>query len=80
MLRLQHGAGRQNDRAGRHVLTGETAVGAELQPLWHRHAAAFDRHILLHENGVGALRHRRAGENANGLARISATDLRARRP
>ena len=68
MLRLQHGAGRQHHRAGRHVLTGKTTVGAEFQPLWHGHTATFDRYIFLHENRVGALGYRRAGENTNGLA------------
>ena len=69
MLRFQHGAGGQNDAAGRNVLARETAIGAELQPFRHRYAVAFDSHVLLHENSVCALWHCRTGEDANGFAR-----------
>ncbi len=79
VLRFKHGAGRQNDATGGNILARETAIGPELQAFWHRHPVAFDRHILLHENGVGALRHRRAGENANGLTRLERQTSRARR-
>ena len=68
VLRLQHGAGRQYDAARRHVLAGKPAVGAELQARRHGDALAFGAHVLLHEHGIGARRHRRAGENPDGLA------------
>ena len=68
VLRLEHGAGRQHHRACRHVLAGEPPVGAALEARRHDHRIAFDRHVLLHEHGVGAGRHRRAGEDADGLA------------
>ncbi len=68
VLRLQHGAGRQHDIARRHVLAGQPAIGAELQPARHRDAVAVDRDVFLHEHGVGADRHRRAGEYPDRLA------------
>ena len=37
---------------------------------------AFDAHVLLHEHRIGAVRHRRAGENADRLARFE-RDVRA---
>ena len=77
MLRFQHGAGRQHDAALRHVLAGKPPVGAELQAFRHRHAVAVGGDIFLHEHGVGAGRHRRAGENADRLLR-SERDIGAR--
>ncbi len=67
VLRLQHGTGRHHHAAGRHVLAGEPPVGAELQPARHGDVIAFDRDVFLHEDRVGALGHRRAGEDSDGL-------------
>ena len=53
-----------------HILAGKPPVGAELQARRHDDAVAFGRHVLLHEHGIGAGRHRRAGENADRLARL----------
>ena len=59
---------RQRDRAGADVLAGEPPVGAALQARRHHHAIAVDAAIFLHEHRIRALRHRRAGEDADRLA------------
>ncbi len=68
MLRLQHRAGRQHDLARGHVFAGKSAVGAKLQAFRHGDGIAIHRHVFLHEDRVGALGHRRAGENPDGFA------------
>ena len=60
------------------IFTGAAMpAGAELQTLRQDHVIAVHRHVFLHEHGVGARRHGRAGENADGLARLSAMSARA---
>ena len=59
--------------AGRDILPGEPAIGARLQSGRHDDVAAVERAIFLHVDGVGARRHRRAGENADRLARPERT-------
>ena len=68
VLRLQHGAGRQHDMTGGHVFAGKPPIRAEFQALRHGDAIALRRHVFLHEHRIGALGHRRAGENADGFA------------
>ncbi len=60
----------QCEHPGFHIFTGEPAIGAVLQAGRHQHVVAIDATILLHEDSIGAFRHRRAGEDANGLARF----------
>ncbi len=68
MLRPEAASGRQRHRAGAHVLAGKPAIGAGREPRRHDHAAVLGPAVLLHEHGVGARGHRRAGEDANGFA------------
>ncbi len=68
MLHREPPPGRQRDGAGAHILAGEPAIGAALQAGRHDDAIAFDAAIFLHEHGIGAGRHRRAGENADRFA------------
>ena len=68
VLRFQHGAGRQHDMTGGHVFAGQPAIRPKFQPLGHGDAIALRGHVLLHEHRIGALGHRRAGENADGFA------------
>ena len=77
VLRLQHGAGRQRHLTSGHVLAGQPPIGAELQALRHDHMIAVHRHVFLHEHGIGARRHGRAGENPDGLAWLE-RDIRPR--
>ena len=70
MLGGQPPPGRQHDGAGTHVFARNPPVGAALEPRRHDHrrSVRVRPHVLLHEDGIGALRHRRAGEDAGGLA------------
>ena len=77
MLRLEHGAGRQHHVAGRNVLAGQPSIRAQFQAFRHDHVVALDAHVFLHEHGVGALGHGRAGENADRLPRLE-RDIGAR--
>ena len=64
-------------RSGRNILSCRPHIGAGLEPGGqHDIAGLIELHVFLHEHGVGALGHRRAGENAHGVAR---QDRRARR-
>src|SRR2546421_497659 len=56
------------DSSRRGPSAGMPAIGAGREPGRHDHAGALGAAILLHEHGVGARGHRRAGEDANGLA------------
>ena len=60
--------GRQQDRIRAHILAGVAAVGAALQTRRNDHRIALDAGVLLHKHGIGAGRHRRAGENADRFA------------
>ncbi len=57
----------QHDGALAEILSRKATVGAALETGRHDDGVAFDPAILLHEHGVGANRHRGAGEDANGL-------------
>ena len=65
-------AGRHGNRPCPQVLAGKPPIGAALQAWRHDDAAAVDAAILLHENGIGACRHRRAGKDADRLAGVHA--------
>ena len=73
VLRRKAAACGKNDRAFLDVLAGEAAVRSELEPGRQDHLIAVGLHVLLHEDGVGARRHRRAGEDADGLVRFDRT-------
>jgi len=62
-------ASRQHDDTGAQVLPGQPPVGPKLKASRHDHGAALDAAILLHEDGIGAGRHWRAGEDADRFAR-----------
>ena len=61
-------AGGQDGRAGRDILSGIPPVGAALDPGRYNDGIAVCPAVLLHQHGVGAGGHRRAGEDANRLA------------
>ncbi len=61
----QNAAGRQHHRTDAHIFAGQAAIGAALQARRHNDGAIFGPHIFLHEHGVGVIRHRRAGEDAD---------------
>ncbi len=69
MLGLQPPASGQRDRTAAQILASKARVGAALEARRHDHGVAVAPAILLHEHGVGARRHRRAGEDADRLAR-----------
>ncbi len=51
------------------VLAGRPHIGAALEARWKHHAALFvEPHVLLHEHRIALGRHRRTGEDADGLA------------
>ena len=70
MLHRKPPAGGQRHRAVAHIFAGEPPIGAALKSGRHHDAVAVDAAILLHEHRIGAVRHRRAGENADRLARL----------
>ena len=66
MLRTQALPGPQGQRALRNILAGRAHIGPGPQACRQDHApVGIVLHILLHEDGVGTLGHRRAGENAH---------------
>jgi hypothetical protein len=70
VLRLKPAARGQRDRTAPHVLAGKPPVRAALQSRRHDDSRSIAPHVLLHEHGVGALGHRRAGEDTDRLARV----------
>jgi hypothetical protein len=62
--------GLQRGNAGGNVFARWTHIGAGLEARGKHDPVAVDTDILLHEHGVGALRHRRAGEDAHRLSRF----------
>ena len=60
--------GGQGDAALRDILAGVAAVGTLLDAGFQPHLAVGEDAILLHHHRVGAVRHRRAGEDADRLA------------
>ena len=59
------------------VFAGRADIGAGFQPRGQNDPARLvEADILLHEYRIGALRHRRAGKDAHGVARL---DRRLRR-
>ncbi len=57
----------------RDILAGMTPVRALPDTGFEPHLAALDEGILLHHHRIGALRHRRPGEDANSLAAFNGT-------
>jgi hypothetical protein len=74
ILRAQQTPGRQGERAPRHVLARRARIRPALEPRAQPHAAVGQRlGILLHHHRVRTLGHRRAGEDADRLARADRT-------
>ena len=70
VLRLQPAARRQRDRArARHPRRRAGGWRRASGPAARSRPSPSSAHVLLHEHGVGAVRHRRAGEDADRLAR-----------
>ena len=69
LLRPQSPARGQRDMTGRDVFSRRANIRAGLQSRGNNNPALIEAHVLLHENGVGALRHRRAGEDPHRVAR-----------
>ena len=65
MLRSKPAAGSERERPRAHVLAREPPVCAAREPCRHDHRVAVAAHVFLHEDGIGARRHRRAGEDAD---------------
>ena len=68
MLLGEAPARRQHHGAGAQILARKPSVGANLKARRDDHTPALDAAILLHENGVSAEWHRRAGEDADRFA------------
>ena len=68
VLRLQPPSSRQRKRTGPDVLAGEPPVGADLQAGGNGHCVALAARVLLHVDSIGTRRHRRPGEDLDGLA------------
>src|ERR1700712_367114 len=63
------GRSRRREVTGGNILAGGAHIRAGLQARRQNHPArVVEAYILLHEHGVGALRHRRAGEYPRGVA------------
>ena len=71
MLHGKPPAGGQRNRPCPQIFAGKPPIGAALQAWRHDDAAAVDAAILLHEYGIGARRHRRAGKDADRLAGLT---------
>lgn len=67
ILRPQPPAGLQCGVACGNVLARGPHIGARLQPGGKHNLAVFEADVLLHEHGIGAVRHRRAGKDAHRL-------------
>ena len=65
ILRPQPLAGFQRGMPKRNILAGRAHIGAGFQPRRQHDLLAFDADVLLHEDRVGAVRHRRAREDAH---------------
>src|SRR4029079_8852402 len=76
ILRPQPLTGPQRGMARRNVLARRADIGTGLQTRRQNHLAVFETDVFLHEYGIGAVGHRRAGENAHRLPRL---DRRLRR-
>ena len=70
ILRPQPLAGLQRRKAQGNVLACGAHIGAGLQARRENDLVTFDADIFLHEHGVGAIGHRRAGEDAHRLSRL----------
>ena len=70
ILRPQTLARSERTMACRNILAGGTHIGAQPQSRRQNDpAVVLDPDVLLHEYGIGAFRHRRAGEDAYHLPR-----------
>ncbi len=79
IARGQTAAGLDADRADGEVEAGRPNVGAHGDTLAHRHAVAVLIGVLLDHDGVGAARHRSAGEDPHRVARTDlAVEVRSR--
>ena len=77
ILRPQALSGCERRRTGGNIFPGRTHVGARSQALRQNDPTiAIDSHILLHEHRVGAIGHRRAGENPHRVPRLNRCDCR----
>ena len=70
VLRPQPLAGLQRRKARWNIFARGPHVGAGLEACGKHDLVAFDADVFLHEHGIGALGHRRAGEDAHRLPRL----------
>ena len=71
ILRPQPAALLERGMAESDVFAGGAHIGAGFQPCRQHHPAGIiDADIFLHEHGVGAVGHRRAGKDPHRLARL----------
>ena len=67
-MRAQPVARFQHGRTGGNVFAGLAPIAAALEARRQYGKLAFDAHVFLHEDRIGALRHRGAREHARGRA------------